>query len=307
MISFLIAALVHGLFPLSIGYVLLGLSLLGYPASQAAIAESVSMDPGRLRVALNVVFFFTQLPGAFLPFAAGYLVVSVGYAVLFVASAFLESANLVILITQLKETRGRPELGQNQHRAEFSLRKLIQIPPGLTRLFIPFAMDAFSYGLCGSIIYGMWTLYYGFNTEDIGLVVGAFSVSLVASQYAATRLLLRVGVRKTLAISEFLTVVTLAGWLLTSSLPALMVTGAILGISAATWTPAQYSLILTSAPADERGSASGKLAAFRGLIGFPAPIIGGLIFSAFGYYVPVSLSLVGETFTTVAILKLLPH
>jgi hypothetical protein len=52
---------------------------------------------------------------------------------------------------------------------------------------------------------------------------------------------------------------------------------------------------------------SGKLAAFRGLIGFPAPIIGGLLFSAFGYYIPVSLSLVGEAFTTVAILKLLPH
>jgi MFS family permease len=308
MISFLIAALVHSLLPLSIGYVLLGLSLLAYPASQAAIAESVSMDPGKLSVALNVVFFFTQLPGAFVPFAAGFLVVSVGYVFLFVASAFLESVNLVVLLTQLKETRTSTGSGQIQHRLdEFSLRRVIQVPREFTRLFTPFALDAFSYGLCGSIIYGMWTVHYGFTPEDIGLVVGAFSASMVASQYAATRLLLRVGVRKTLATSESLTVVVLAGWLLTSSLPTLMLIGAVLGVSAATWTPAQYSLILTLAPADERGSVSGKLAAFRGLIGFPAPIIGGLLFSAFGYYVPVSLGLVGEAFTTVAILKLLPH
>jgi hypothetical protein len=75
----------------------------------------------------------------------------------------------------------------------------------------------------------------------------------------------------------------------------------------ATWVPAQSSLILTTAPADERGRMSGKLAAFRGLIGFPAPILGGLLFGTLGYYVPVEISLVGESITTVAILELLPH
>jgi MFS family permease len=308
MASFVIAAGFHNLLPLSIGYVLLGLSLLGYPASQATIAESVSMDPGKLNIAFSVVFFFTQLPGAFIPFAAGFLVTYVGYVVLFVAAALLESVNLVVLLTELKETGRSPEPGESRPRLNGqSLRKAVQIPPGFARIFAPFALDALSFGFCGSIIYGMWTAQFGFTPTDIGLIVGTLAVSILASQYAAAKLLLRVGARKTLAFSEFLTVVVLVGWLFTPSVPALVLIGVIFGVSVATWVPAQSSLIMTAAPVDERGSVSGKLAAFRGLIGFPAPILGGLLFNAFGYYLPVSVSLVGEAITTVAILKLLPQ
>jgi hypothetical protein len=74
-----------------------------------------------------------------------------------------------------------------------------------------------------------------------------------------------------------------------------------------TWVPAQSSLLIRSAPVQERGSISGKLAAFRGLIGFPAPIIGGFLFSSFGYYVPIGLGAGGEMITTLAILRLLPR
>lgn len=307
MASFLIAAASHSFIPLSIGYFLLGLSLLGYPASQATIAESVSMDPGKLNIAFSVVFFFTQIPGAVMPFAAGFLVTYAGYVILFAAAAVLESANLFVLLTQLEETRRNPELADGQLLSDgFSVRRAVQMPSGFARIFAPFALDAFSFGLCGSIIYGMWTDQFGFTPADIGLIVGALSVSILASQYAAARLLLKVGARKTLAFSEFLTVLVLGGWLLTQSVPALVLISVVFGVSVATWVPAQSSLILTAAPADERGSVSGKLAAFRGLVAFPAPILGGLLFNAFGYYVPVSLSLVGEAFTTVAILKLLP-
>jgi len=309
MLSFAVAATSHGLLPLSVGYVLLGLSLLGYPASQATIAESVSMDPGKLNVAFSVVFFFTQLPGAFVPFASGFLVTFAGYAIIFAASALLESANLLVLFTELEETgrNTRPGGPKPQLLRRHSIRSALRIPPGSARIFAPFAMDALSFGFCGSIIYGMWADQFGFTPTDIGLIVGTLAVSVLASQYAAARILLKAGARKTLAFSEFLTVVVLCGWLLFTSVPALMLIGVIFGLSVATWVPALSSLIMTAAPADERGSMSGKLAAFRGLVGFPAPIIGGLLYNSFGYYVPVLLSLVGETATTVAILKLLPR
>ena len=308
MLSFAVAATSHGLLPLSVGYVLLGLSLLGYPASQATIAESVSMDSGKLNVAFSVVFFFTQLPGAFMPFASGFLVTFAGYVIIFVASALLESANLLVLFTELEETgRNTTPEGPKPQLLRHSIRSALQIPPGSARIFAPFAMDALSFGFCGSIIYGMWADRFGFTPTDIGLIVGTLALSVLASQYAAARILLKAGARKTLAFSEFLTVVVLCGWLLFTSVPALMLIGVIFGLSVATWVPALSSLIMTAAPADERGSMSGKLAAFRGLVGFPAPIIGGLLYNSFGYYVPVSLSLVGETITTVAILKLLPR
>lgn len=308
MVSFVAAAVTQSLVPLSIGYVLFGLALLGYPASQAAIAESVSMDPVKLNIAFSVVFFFTELPGAFIPFAADSLVASAGYAVLFVAAALLESFNLIVMFTQLEETHQSPDRGDGlPHVRRFSLRKAVSIPPGFVRIFAPFAMDAFFFGVCGSIIFGMWTQQFGLTQADIDLVIGALSVSIVVSQYLATRFLLKVGTRKSLALSEFLTVVVFVGWLLAPSVPALVLTGVVLGSSVAAWTPAQSTLLLTIAPAGERGSISGKLAAFRGLFGFPAPILGGLLFNSFGYYVPLTIGIVGESITIVAILRMLPH
>ena len=307
MASFLLAAETRSLAPLSLGYFLLGLSLLGNPASQAMTAETVSMDPGRVNVAFSLMFFFTSLPGAVIPFLTGYLVSTAGYALLFAASAILEAVNLLALFPALRETR--PTTGDPTDRASwpgFSLRNAVRLPPGFVRLFAPFAMDAFSYGLGGAIIYGMWTVTFKFTQDEIGIIYGTFCVAIVATQYFATRLLVAAGARKTLAFSESLTVVVLLGWILFQGLGPLIIISIVFGVSVATWVPAVSSLLMAASPIEEKGSIGGKLAAFRGLIAFPAPIIGGLVYSAYGFYVPLFLSVVGESITTAAILRLLP-
>ena len=305
MVSFLAAAATHALFPLVLGYVFYGLALLGYPASQAAIAESVAMDQRKLRVAFSLVFFFTYLPGVVAPGVGGYIATTYGYAVLFGAAALLESANLLVLLSSFRETY-EPKEGRN-NSGGFSVRQALKIPPDLRRIFIPFAMDSFSYGLGGSIVYGLWSSAFGFTPADIGLIAATLAASIVASQYLSTRILLRVGARRTLAFSEFLTVVVLAGWLVSPTVPAAILMAVIFGFSVSTWTPSLSSLLMAAAPVEERGGVSGKLAAFRGLIGTPAPFIGGYLFTALGYYPPLIASLAGEAITTVALLKLLPR
>lgn len=308
MASFFLAASSHSLVSLSAGYLLFGLSLLGYPATQATIAESVAMDPGKVSVAFSVIFFFTQLPGAFIPFVAGYAASSVGYLVIFGVAALLESANLIVLVTQVVETGQNPaESNLVPQRRRFSFASAVRLSPGLASLLLPFAMDSFAFGLSGSIIYGVWAKNFGLSATDIGLVVGTLSVSIVVSQYAAARLLLKTGPRRSLALSELLTVLVLAGWLVAPTLPILIILAAVFGVSIAMWVPALSSLLMTIAPIEERGSINGKLALYRGLAGAPAPFIGGLLFSYFGYSIPLSLSLLGEALTTVAILKLIPR
>ncbi len=306
MISFLVAALSHSLVSLAAGFLLFGLSMLSSPASQATIAESVPMELGKVGVAFSVVFFFTQLPGAFAPFAAGYVAESFGYYTIFAAAAILESANLLVLSTQLNET-GSAGREAPSPRPRFSLESVVLLPPGFLRIFTPFAMDAFAFGLVGSTIYGMWAKQFGLSTDDIGLIVGTLYVSVLVCQYPAARLLLKVGPRLSLAFSELLTVVVLLGWAVTVSVPALVALSAVFGASIATWVPALQSLLMSSAPPEQRGSIGGKLAAFRGLIAFPAPIVGGLLFQAYGYHLPVTLSLAGEAVTVIAILRLLPE
>ncbi len=305
MASFLLAATTHGFLPLVLGYAFYGLALLGYPASQAAIAESVAMDQRKLKVAFSLVFFFTYLPGVVAPGIGGYIASAFGYAVLFSAAALLEVANLVLLVSSFTETRG-PKGGRDAPSG-FSVRQALRIQPELRRIFIPFAMDSFSFGLGGSIVYGFWSSAFGFTATDIGFVAAVLAASIVGSQYLSTRILLRVGARQTLAFSEILTVAVMAGWLVSPTVPAAVLMAAIFGFAVSTWTPSLSSLLMAAAPVEERGSVSGKLAVFRGLIGTPAPFIGGYLFTALGYYPPLMLSLAGEAITTVALLKLLPR
>lgn len=309
MVAFFVAAETRSLLPLSVGYFLLGLSLLGSPASQAMTAETVAMDPGKVKIAFSVVFFFTALPGAVIPFFVGYLASSLGFAVLFAASAVLEAANLLALFPQLKETlpESHAPPRENKIRRGFSLREAVRLPPGFTRFFIPFAMDAFSFGIGGGLIYGLWSGYFHFSLDEIGLISGTLSVSIVATQYFATRILLAIGARRTLALSESLCVLVLLGWIFVPQLGPLLLISVVFGFSIATWVPAVSSMLMAAAPVEERGSIGGKLAAFRGLIAFPAPILGALIYDAYGYYVPVALSAVGISVTVVAILRLLPE
>ncbi len=307
MTAFLLAAMTHSLLAVVVGYLLFGVAMLGYPANQAAVAESVQMDARRVQVAFSVVFFFTYLPGVVAPAVGGYVATTVGYAVLFAGAALLEAANLAIFVAALKETRESKRTAGDRPAKSFSLRKAVRIPRGLSKIYTPFAMDAFSFGIGGSIIYGMWSSTFGFSASEVGLIASTLSASIVASQYVATHILIRFGARRTLAFSEFLTVLVLFGWLVAPVLPALIALAVVFGFSVSTWLPSLSSLLMAAAPVEERGSVAGKLGAFRGLIGAPAPLIGGFLFASFGYYLPVALSLFGEILTTFALLRLLPR
>src|SRR5215471_12999263 len=138
MISFAVAAATRSLTALSFAYLLFGLSLLGTPATQAVVAESVAMETGKVNVAFSVVFFFTALPGAIIPFAAGFLTTSLGYVPLFTGSALLEFSNLVLLTALLVETKDRPVPLKGEHPdKKFAIRSVLKLPPGFIKIFTP--------------------------------------------------------------------------------------------------------------------------------------------------------------------------
>ena len=65
-------------------------------------------------------------------------------------------------------------------------------------------------------------------------------------------------------------------------------------------------MLMTHSPTGERGSIGGKVAAFRGLVAFPAPIIGGFLYQNFGYEAPILASFVGTVVCVLMILRFLP-
>ncbi|MBI3022347.1 MAG: MFS transporter [Thaumarchaeota archaeon] len=212
MILFLIAALTQSWVVLTMAYLLYGISMLSSPASQAVVAESVSLEPTKMHVAFSSVFLFASIPGAVMSFVAGVLADSIGYFVVFVIAVILESVDLFIFVRDLRETKapGRtPESTVSRDR--FSLRSAMSLPKGFLGFFATFAMDSFTFGISATIIYGMLVERFRYSNTEIGLIVGTLAIATILAQYPATRLLVRVGPKKSLALSEFFGCVLMLG------------------------------------------------------------------------------------------------
>ncbi|MDG6937678.1 MAG: hypothetical protein JRN42_03940, partial [Nitrososphaerota archaeon] len=71
MVCFMGAALSRDGYLVLFAFVLYGVSVLGSPASQAMVAESVNLDPHQMDVAYSLVFFLGTVPGVVSPYLAG--------------------------------------------------------------------------------------------------------------------------------------------------------------------------------------------------------------------------------------------
>ncbi len=200
MLFFLLAAVTRNPAALVAAFLLYGLSALSSPASQAMVAESVGLVPSRMDVAFSTVFLLGTVSGAIMSFAAGPLADAVGYIAIFSIAVLLESVDLYLYLSQLRETKTGPDPGTEAET--FSFRKALALPKGFSGLFATFAMDSFAFSITTTIIYGMLVTTFGYSLDVISLLVGIVSVATIVAQYPATRLLLRVGPVKSLAISE---------------------------------------------------------------------------------------------------------
>ena len=306
MLLFLGAALTSNFALLLLAFLLYGLSTVGSPASQALIAESVGIDPERMGQAYGAVFLLTIAPGVVTPFIGGVIIDQYGYYLIFVAASLLESVNLYLYAKHLRETL-RPSRQGPEGPKRMTLRESLRIPSGLSGIFATFGVDAFAFSVTGSIIYAIMSNRYGLTAAEIGLVVGAQNLTIILSQYPATRLLSLIGAKKTLAISEALGAFLMVGWAFADTLILFVLLGILFGVSVATWVPGYQSMLMAMAPETERGSVGGKFAAVRGLVAFPAPFFGGLLYQYVGFWTPMLASFVGAILATVLILKLVPN
>ena len=304
MACFVGAALTFNGILMLLAFLLFGASILGSPASQALVAESVDFDPRRMDVAYSAIFFLSAIPGVVTPYLAGAVIDSYGYLVIFAAAVLLESVDLFLYWKELSETKHTTVTDSTQSRS-FSFREALRLPKKSAGYYGALAMDAFAFGITSSIIYAMARDRFGFTASDIGLLVVVWSVAMISSQYPSTRILLRLGAKKTIILSEALGTVLMAGWALSNNLPEFAIFSVVFGVSVTTWVPGVQSLLMTHSLPGERGSVGGKVAAFRGLVAFPAPIIGGFLYQGFGYEAPIIASFVATLVTLAFMAKYL--
>jgi MFS family permease len=293
---FVVAALTGNWLWLVPGVTLTGATLLADPVDQSMVAESSQFS--RRGMAYSLLVMAWTAPGIFAPALGGWLAVRWGFVPVFALQALLYALGLLLVLRFLRETILR--VGARFTWGEFKAATLrLVVPPRHLRAYYwTMAVDSFSFGLGLSLLFGMLTQTYGLTTFQLGIMSSLNALTWTLSQWPTGKLIDRFGSKPIMILSLVGSAPILLGFIFASSFPAFAVFYAGMGVLGATWVPAQMTMLANSTSESEIGESMGRLAAFQGLIGFPAPFIGGLLYDAFGFQAPLLASLVGVAVAT---------
>lgn len=283
------------------GIIIMGIGVLGAPAWDSAVSESVKRR--RRGVAYAAIGFFSLIPTILFPVIGGYIAGTLGFIVILFIVIILRSADVALAYSQLKETLRRSVKKVAPLWSEFrkSLGKIFIPPVGLRVFYLIVAADAISWGLGFSILYGMLVESYNFTVLQIGALVSILNFSKFTFTLPFGRFIDKYGSKPLMLTSEIVGIFVVAGWLLSARFEAFAILAILHGISVTAWFPAQKVFLAGSVTSAGRGAAMGRIWTFRGMAGFPAPIIGGILYDYLGFWAPISGSLLGVLITAILI------
>jgi len=297
---YILAAILNDWRLLLPGVVLLGATMVSSPAMSSLIAESVRASRRGMAYSLQMVSWI--VPGIFAPALGGFIADRWGFTSVFLVRLVLESLRLLLILWFLEETLVRATRDIPLGKLKGVLVRMIKPLRELRGFYWAMAVDIFVWGLGSTLLFGMLSKTYGFTTLQLGIMSSLLCLVWALSQLPIGKLIDRYGCKPFLVLSEALGILVVGGWLISTSFVAFAVLYALFGLVAATWVPAEQALLANSVSEKQRGEAMGRLSAFRGLIGFPAPYIGGLLYDHFGFRAPIMANLVGVTIALVTII-----
>ncbi len=275
---------------LLLGVVLLGVSALSRPASSAMTAESAR--GGAHTTAFSLMMVAWIVPGIVAPTLGGWFTDHFGFVAIFPVLIAFEAIALGVTWRYLRETRG----ARDPIRWGEAARALISsiLPPrGLRAFFLATAGDTFSWALGWGLINGMLDKSYGFTVEQLGIMASVMSLSWAVMQMPIGRYVDRHGMKAVMVFSESLGIPLMLIGITQNRFEIFVAAQIIFALTAATWVPVVNAYLTRSVSAAERSEAFGRLNMFRGLVGFPAAWIGGVLYDQFGIGVPLAANLVG--------------
>jgi MFS family permease len=274
------------------GVAILGLASVSRPSEDSMTAESVKVD-GRA-IAYSLVMLSSALSGVLAPLLGGFVADGWGYIVVFLIGLALDVVALSLAAALLKETlvsQSRRPLAFAQWKGVF--RGILAPPVKLRGFYIAMAIDAIAWGTGWSILYGLLSEAHHFTASQLGILSCLSSIGWAIFQMPIGELMERYGCVKSMILSEAAGVVLAMGWLHATAFQAFALLQILFGFTVATWLPATMTWIANSVPKERMAEEIGRFNAFRGLVAFPAPYIGGLLYEAFGFRGPITVNLIG--------------
>ena len=264
------------------------------PARASVVAESVSRE--ERGVAYSVLMFASETTTAVVAPLGGFLALVYGFVPIFYACIAADIVCALLTVFFVQETLDEElRVGVRSGKQNWwkTLREMFWPESHLEGFYVAAFVDAFAWGLGGSILYGMLVDSFEVSTYELGLLSATVSVSLVVAQIPFGKLMDRYGRRLFLLVSEALFAVTVFGWFISTNFVHFLVFQIPFGVSVAAWVPTVAAFLADNVSKERRAEAMGKLQAFRGILAFPAPYIGGLMYDAWGFQTPLFFNFLG--------------
>ena len=266
------------------------LFMQGNPARSALIAESVG-DKSRA-TAFSVLMSISMIVNTVTASAGGWLAMTSGYTPIFYVCLVGEALGLLLMFAYLKETREPVEVdGEETGGIWEGIKGLLMLEPGMGRLYAILLVMGFGYSTGFSLFYGMLVDNYGFTELQLGLLSTAFSLTWGLSSIPIGRMSDRFGRKPMLMASWAMAIISIVGFIFSRSFEMFLLFEVVNGLDPSFWVPTWMTLISEKVPSERRSTVMGKIDATARLAGIPAPWLGGLLYSAYGFGAPLTVHL----------------
>jgi len=287
-------------FPLFVlGILCIGIAQIARPATSSMTAESARAE--RHASAFSLIMAVSLLPGIVAPALGGALADRAGYVAIFPAMLALELVAMLLLWRWLRETNAP----QTNREARPAFWRVLVPPRHLIPFYVAVAGDSFAWGMGHAILSVMLVKTLHYTNEQLGILAGVMSLSWALMQYPIGRFVDQRGTKKTMVFSESLGPPLMLIWMAQPSFEIFVASEILFALTAATWVPVTNTYLTRSVSAAERAEAFGRANLFRGLVAFPAPWIGGLLFEWGGMTAPLAANLIGSVCVTLWMVTLL--
>lgn len=284
LILFFVSGLTSNFFLIVPAVILTATSLLSIPIIDSLIAESV--EKSQRSVAYNKILLATMAPGIFSPFIGGILADRFGFISVLAIGIVIQFIIIFLLVSFLNED---PFEKGAVNFSELRLFILRNFSPSrnLRNLYWMNAIDAISVGLGPLILYGLLRLQFNYSNSQLGILATVNAVSMVLTQIVISRRISNYVTKKLLLLNSVGYLVYVLGVAVSNNFLIFLLLEILMGILIALWNPAHKTLLANSVNKSARAEAMGRVTLYRGIFGFPAAFIGGILYEHFGYSAPL--------------------
>ncbi len=289
-----LGAIILLLFARSWGYLFLSMLLVGVAYSLVSVWSTLIAEvapPGRLGFIYSLMSASYTGAGLVGTLASGYIEEAFGYGAVYIVASVVAFASLALVWFRLPETRKDAPTRVEAGKTISSYIRALNPPKELRGFYVAMGLDLLAFSMGMRLMAGMLNSEYHYTPWMIALYTTAMTITQAGFQIPLGRLADRFGYGRFLAISQFLASVALATMIWSKDLPVIVAANLLFGFANAFWIPAEQAWIADNVDPKQRAQSLGSYSTFRGLIGLPAPIVGGVLFDAFGFNVPMFANL----------------